>query len=90
MTRLGSVVRGVIYQENPKYQDMPRPLEDDIAREGKAKPRLDFSKTNLFPAAAVVTNQVADSILADNPYLLAIAIGFNQIEWILGECKQDT
>ncbi len=68
---------GVIYQENPGYRDMPQLLEDDIAREGKDKPRLDFVKTSLFPAAEVVTNQVADSILKDEPYPVEIAIGFN-------------
>ncbi|MBI3931023.1 MAG: molybdopterin-dependent oxidoreductase [Chloroflexi bacterium] len=68
---------GVIYQENPGYRDLPEPAEDDIARAGKDKPRLDFGKTSLFPAAAAVANQVADSILNDDPYPLAVAIGFN-------------
>ena len=67
---------GVIYQEDPKYQKMPELLEDDVAREGKARPRLDFSKAGLLPAAAV-TNQVADSILNDDPYPVEVAVGFN-------------
>ena len=68
---------GIIYQENPGYRDMPKPAEDNVAREGKAKPRLDLRKTSLFPAAEVVTNQVADSILNDSPYPVEVAIGFN-------------
>ena len=68
---------GVIYQEKPEYRSMPKPVEDSIAREGKAKPRLDLRKTSRFPAAEVVTNQVADSILNDSPYPVEVAIGFN-------------
>lgn len=68
---------GVTYQENPKYRAMPKPAEDDIARGGKTKPRLDLRKTNQFPAAEVVTNQVADSILENKPYPVEMAIGFN-------------
>ncbi len=68
---------GIIYQEDPKYKDMPEPAEDDIARTGKAKPKLDLRKTNLFPAAKAVANQVADSILNDDPYPVEVAIGFN-------------
>jgi len=72
-----AVPGGIVYQENPKYRDMPEPDEDSIAKEGKAKPRLDFRKTSQFPAAEVVTNQVADSILNDDPYPVEVAIGFN-------------
>jgi len=68
---------GVTYQENPKYRDMPEPVEDDIAKEGKDKPRLDLRKTSQFPAAEAVTNQVADSILNGSPYPVEMAIGFN-------------
>ena len=68
---------GIIYQENPQYRDMPKLAEDDIARQGKARPKLDLSGTSQFPVAEVVTNQVADSILNDNPYPVEVAIGFN-------------
>ncbi len=68
---------GVIYQEYPKYREMPKLVEDDIASEGKTKPRLDLAKTNLFPAAEVVTNQVADSVISGSPYPIKVAIGFN-------------
>ncbi len=68
---------GVIYQEYPNYQHMPEVIEDSVAKEGKAKPRIDLAKSVDFPAAGVVTNQVADSILADKSYITEIAIGFN-------------
>ncbi len=68
---------GIIYQENPDYRDMPEPAEDDIAREGRARPRLDFRKTTRFPTAEVVTNQVADSILEASLYPVEMAIGVN-------------
>lgn len=68
---------GVIYQEDPEYRSMPEPAEDDIAAQGRSRPRLDFRKTDRFPAAEVVTNQVADSILENEPYPVEMAIGFN-------------
>jgi len=68
---------GITYQENPKYRDMPKPVEDNTAREGKAQPRIDLRKTSQFPAAEVVTNQVPDSILNASPYPIEMAIGIN-------------
>ena len=68
---------GVTYQQKPDYRPMPAVAEDEIARQGKVKPRLDLRKTSLFPAAEVVTNQVADSILDGSPYPVEVAIGFN-------------
>lgn len=68
---------GVIYQESPPYRPLPQSAEDDIARASKAQTRLDLGKTSQFPAAATVTNQVADSILGNRPYPVAMAIGFN-------------
>ncbi|MFC1873869.1 molybdopterin-dependent oxidoreductase [Chloroflexota bacterium] len=68
---------GIIYQEDPAYREMPASIDDDIARDGRARARLDLGRTNLFPAAPVVTNQVADSIIAGSPYPAEVAIGFN-------------
>jgi anaerobic selenocysteine-containing dehydrogenase len=68
---------GIIYQENPPYRELPEPVEDATARQGRAMPRIDLSGTGQFPAAEVVTNQVADSILNGNPYPVEVAIGFN-------------
>jgi anaerobic selenocysteine-containing dehydrogenase len=68
---------GIIYQEDPKYRDMPHRVEDDIARRGKNYPRIDFRGTDKFPAAEVVTNQIPESILEGVPYSVEMAIGFN-------------
>ncbi|MFC1963897.1 molybdopterin-dependent oxidoreductase [Chloroflexota bacterium] len=69
---------GVIYQEEPGYREMiPRDFFDEIALQGKAKPRIDLSQTSQFPAAKTATNQVADAIINNNPYPIEIAIGFN-------------
>ncbi|MEW6375923.1 MAG: molybdopterin-dependent oxidoreductase [Thermodesulfobacteriota bacterium] len=68
---------GVLYQENPKYKEMPPLVEDDIAKRGKAQPSLDFRGTVKFPSAKVVTNQIPESLLGDVPYPIEIAIGFN-------------
>ena len=68
---------GVTYQQQPDYKAMPEVVEDEIAQQGKVEPRLDLRQTRLFPAAEVVTNQVADSILDGSPYPVEVAIGFN-------------
>jgi thiosulfate reductase / polysulfide reductase chain A len=68
---------GVIYQESVKYNELPRREEDEIAKKGQAKPRLDFRGTDKFPAAKVVTNQIPESLLEDIPYPIEMAVGFN-------------
>ncbi len=68
---------GIIYQEDPQYREMPASIEDDIALKGKARPTIDLRKTKQFPCAEVVTNQVPESILNNDPYPIEIAIGFN-------------
>ncbi len=68
---------GVIYQENPGYKEMPRLVEDEIARKGKAKPILDLRGTDKFPVARVVTNQIPESISKGAPYPIEMAIGLN-------------
>jgi len=68
---------GILYQENPIYQEMPPVVEDDIARRGKAQPSLDFRGTEKFPAAKVVTNQIPESLLENLPYPVEMAMGFN-------------
>ncbi len=72
-----NVPGGVLYQQNPDYRPMPEPAEDDIARAGKAKPRLDLTGTERFPVAEAAINQVADSIIDGRPYPVEIAVGFN-------------
>jgi anaerobic selenocysteine-containing dehydrogenase len=68
---------GIIYQENPKYRDMPHRNGDDIARRGKNYPIIDFRGTDKFPVAEVVTNQIPESLLEDVPYPVEMAMGFN-------------
>jgi anaerobic selenocysteine-containing dehydrogenase len=68
---------GVLYQESVKYNEMPRLVEDEIAKKGKGKPAVDFRGTEKFPAAKVVTNQVPESILEGTPYPIEMAMGFN-------------
>jgi anaerobic selenocysteine-containing dehydrogenase len=68
---------GVIYQENPRYREMPPLVEDEIARKGKAYPSIDFRGTAKFLAAKVVTNQVPESLLGNVPYSIEMAMGFN-------------
>jgi anaerobic selenocysteine-containing dehydrogenase len=68
---------GVLYQENPSYQDMPKGSQDRIAQKGLEQARLDLGQTEKFPAAEVVTNQVADSIRQGVPYPVEVALGWN-------------
>jgi len=68
---------GVLYQESVQYNDMPRLVEDEIARKGKARPALDLRGTDKFPMARVVTNQIPESLIENVPYPVEMAIGFN-------------
>lgn len=68
---------GVLYQESVKYNEMPRLVEDEIAKKGKAKPALDLRGTDKFPVARVVTNQIPESLLENAPYPIEMAMGFN-------------
>jgi anaerobic selenocysteine-containing dehydrogenase len=68
---------GIIYQEHPKYKEMPLWAEDEVVRRGKAQPTLDFRGTDKFPVAEVVTNQIPESLLEGVPYPIEMAIGFN-------------
>ncbi|OGP90817.1 MAG: hypothetical protein A2157_05030 [Deltaproteobacteria bacterium RBG_16_47_11] len=68
---------GVIYQENPRYKEMPPLFEDDIARRSKIQPSLDFRGTAKFPAANGITNQIPESLLEELPYPIEMAVGFN-------------
>jgi anaerobic selenocysteine-containing dehydrogenase len=68
---------GVLYQEDPRYKEMPPLVEDDMSRRGKAQPPVDFRGTEKFPAAKSVTNQIPESLLENLPYPVEMAIGFN-------------
>jgi anaerobic selenocysteine-containing dehydrogenase len=68
---------GVLYQENPKYREMPPVVRDEVAKKGGGEPFLDLRGTDQFPAARVVTNRIPESILEGKPYPAEMAIGFN-------------
>jgi anaerobic selenocysteine-containing dehydrogenase len=68
---------GVLYQESVKYNDMPRLVEDDIAKRGKAKPALDLRGTDKYPLAKVVTNRIPESLIENVPYPVEMAMGIN-------------
>ena len=68
---------GVIYQENVPYHEMPRLVEDDIGKKGKAKAAFDLRGTDKYPAAKVVTNQIPESLSENVPYPIEMAMGFN-------------
>jgi anaerobic selenocysteine-containing dehydrogenase len=68
---------GILYQENPPYKGMPPPVQDEVARRGKAHPSLDFRGSPEFPAARVATNQVPESLLGEVPYAIEMGMGFN-------------
>jgi len=68
---------GVIYQEYPKYKEMPVVVEDGVAEAGKAKPSLDSDRDGRAPMAGISANRVADSILKGSPYPVEVAIGCN-------------
>jgi len=68
---------GVVYQESVKYNEMPRLVEDEIAKKGKVKPSLDLRGTDKFPVAKVVTNQIPESLSEHAPYPVEMAIAFN-------------
>ncbi len=68
---------GVLYQENPKYREMPPVTLDDLARKAAGEQSLDLHGTDQFPVAKGVTNQIPESILEGKPYPVEMAIGFN-------------
>lgn len=68
---------GILYQEQPEYRAVPKILYDQIAKRGLEQPPIDFRRTNRFPAAQIVTNQIPRSLIEGKPYPIEMAIGFN-------------
>jgi anaerobic selenocysteine-containing dehydrogenase len=68
---------GILYQELPGYRPVPNVTQDDTAKKGSGQPSIDLHGTEGFPAARVVTNQVPRSVLAQKPYPIEMAMGFN-------------
>lgn len=73
----GSIEKVVNHRPSVSYTDEVIGIEsDDTANNGKKKPKLDEAKTKKFPNAGVVTNNVADNILQDNPYPIEVALAW--------------
>ncbi|HJW87890.1 MAG TPA: molybdopterin-dependent oxidoreductase, partial [Dehalococcoidia bacterium] len=76
---VGSVeVKGGI-NHYPSVSFSPEPIpvaQDDAAKAGTAKPRIDERGTIKFPYADVITNNAADNILKDYPYPVEVALGY--------------
>jgi anaerobic selenocysteine-containing dehydrogenase len=70
---------GVLYQEHPKYQEMPLLVEDDIARKGKAQPSLDLRGTTQFLRRGC--DESDSSLFSNAPYPIELAIGFNNLQY---------
>ncbi len=68
---------GVLYQEFPEYRGIPKTEKDEIGQKGLGQIPIDFRKSELYPAARVVTNQIPNSLIEGKPYPIKIAIGFN-------------
>lgn len=84
---LGSVDNegGTLRQPSLPLGSLPGATDymDDIAREGRKQPKIDQRGTKKFPAMArgragsgVVTNNVANAVLAEEPYDIKVAIGY--------------
>lgn len=68
---------GATHYPSVKFSDEPIPLtQDDAAKAGTKKPRIDEKGTKKFPYADVITNNAADNILKDYPYPIEMAIAY--------------
>lgn len=68
---------GINHYPGVSYSAEPIPLvQDDLAKAGTKKPRIDEKGTIRFPYADVITNNAADNILKDFPYPIEMALGF--------------
>ena len=74
---VGSIEKLVTHRPSVKFTSEAVPLDQDqTALDGVAKPRLDEKGTKKFPRAKVVTNNVADNILNDNPYPVEVILAW--------------
>lgn len=76
---------GALQGRSPKLNTFPAPDDfmDEIAKTNSKMKKMDQRGTKQFPAlkdgksgGGVVTNRVADAILAEDPYLPKVAIGY--------------
>lgn len=68
---------GILYQESPDYQPIPRVDGDENIKKKLKLPSIDLHGTENFPFAHVATNQIPRSILEQKPYPIEMAIGIN-------------
>ncbi|MDO8751332.1 MAG: molybdopterin-dependent oxidoreductase [Dehalococcoidia bacterium] len=89
---VGSVeVKGGVNQDaSVTYSPEPIPLvQDDAAKAGTTKPRIDEKGTIKFPYADVITNNAADNVLKDYPYPIEVALGYwNNFTFSAPGCKR--
>jgi len=68
---------GINHYSSGSFSPEPIPIaQDDTAKTGGGKPRIDEKKTKKFPYADVITNNAADNILKDYPYPIEMALGY--------------
>jgi anaerobic selenocysteine-containing dehydrogenase len=68
---------GVIVQRFPTLADWPDLAADEAARTGLAQPRLDGAGSDRFPLALSAYQNVAERILADDPYPVSTLFLYN-------------
>ncbi|MBI2460696.1 MAG: molybdopterin-dependent oxidoreductase [Candidatus Rokubacteria bacterium] len=59
---------GIIVQRGPSFTPWPDVVQDDLARAGTAKPRVDLAGTARYPLAGKVYQGLPESILGEGPY----------------------
>jgi anaerobic selenocysteine-containing dehydrogenase len=67
---------GMNHYPSVAFKSWPAVVEDEIAKTGGKKAKIDGSGTRRFPRADVITNNVADNILSDNPYPIEAIIAY--------------
>ncbi|MFA4935428.1 MAG: molybdopterin-dependent oxidoreductase [Candidatus Methanoperedens sp.] len=73
----GSIEKVVNHRPSVSYSaEAVKGEQDKAAEEGTKKQKIDESKTKKFPQASVVTNNVADNILKDQPYPIEIVLAW--------------
>lgn len=65
---------GLFNDSAPKYWKPSDPAKDPISEEGLKKKKLDDRGSNKFLRADIVTNNIADNIIADKPYPVEVVI----------------
>lgn len=68
---------GIIYPSGSTYADDPYPeYMDELAEFSRAQPRIDHRRSKKFPQAGVVTAQVPESIMNEDPYNVEMILAY--------------